>query len=283
MSTTTVETEITSSKLQPAKSILSFEGGRPVHKTPVFSDKNIERQWAKEHMAGAFRVFAKLGWSDGTAGHISLRDPVDPELFWINPFARHFGLVTVSDLILVNKAGEAEEPTKYTVNAAGFAIHSALHIARPDVNVAIHMHSPHGRAWSIFGKPIEFLTQDSCYFYNNLSIYDGFGGVAVEIQEGERIANALGPKNKNIILQNHGILTCGQSVGEAAGYFIALERACQAQLLAEAAAANGIAKCYIGESEAAFTNAIATPGFMYMQFLPEYEVILKETKGDFLD
>lgn len=79
----------------------------------------------------------------------------------------HFGMITVSDLILVNKTGEAVEPTSRTVNAAGFVIHSSLHVARPDVNVAIHMHSPHGRAWSIFGKPVELLTQgktETCKF-----------------------------------------------------------------------------------------------------------------------
>jgi hypothetical protein len=78
------------------------------------------------------------------------------------------------------------------------------------------------------------------------------------------------------------ILTCGQSVGEAAGFYIALERACQAQLLAEAAAANGVTKRYIGDKEAAYTNEMGSPGFMYMQFLPEYELALKESNGDFL-
>lgn len=72
-------------------------------------------------------------------------------------------------------------------------------------------------------------------------------------------------------------------MGEAAGFYIALERACHAQLLAEAAAANGVTKRYIGEKEAAYTNEIASPGFMYMQFLPEYELVLKETKGEFLE
>ncbi|RFU35518.1 hypothetical protein B7463_g822, partial [Scytalidium lignicola] len=283
--TTTTQTEAGAAlNLRPGtKSILSFEEGRQVHHIPTFTDKSAERQWAKEQMAGAFRVFARLGWADGTAGHISLRDPLHPDLFWINPFARHFGILNVTDLVLVNKSGEAVEPTKYTVNAAGFSIHSALHMARPDVNVAIHMHSPHGRAWSIFGRPIEILTQDACYFYNNLSIYESFGGAAMALEEGKHIAEALGPKNKCMILQNHGILTCGQSVGEAAGFYIALERACEAQLLAEAAAANGISKRYIGETEAAYTNQLATPGFMYMQFLPEYERVLKETKGEFLD
>jgi hypothetical protein len=61
-----------------------------------------------------------------------------------------------------------------------------------------------------------------------------------------------------------------------------LERACQAQLLAEAAAANGIAKKYIGEEEAAYTKGLHNGAFMDMQFLPEYEMVLKESNGDFL-
>jgi ribulose-5-phosphate 4-epimerase/fuculose-1-phosphate aldolase len=68
-------------------------------------------------------------------------------------------MITVSDLILVNEDGEAVEPTTQLINTAGFIIHSSLHKARPDVNVAIHTHSPYGRAWSIFGKPVEYLTQ----------------------------------------------------------------------------------------------------------------------------
>jgi hypothetical protein len=105
MSTITTQTEALASlnPQPPTKSVLSFEGGRPVHETPTFTDKYAERQWAKEQMAGAFRVFARLGWADGTAGHISLRgilidpdmmlkadknylDPVDPDLFWISEF-----------------------------------------------------------------------------------------------------------------------------------------------------------------------------------------------------
>lgn len=99
--TTTTQTEAVSQP--PAKSVLSFEGGRSIFQTPTFTDKHSERQWAKEQMAGAFRVFARLGWADGTAGHISLRgilidpdvvlktnkkylDPVNPDLFWISKF-----------------------------------------------------------------------------------------------------------------------------------------------------------------------------------------------------
>ena len=124
---------------------------------------------------------------------------------------------------------------------------------------------------------------DSCYFHDDLSVYASYGGAAVAKEEGLHIAEALGPKNKSVILQNHGILTCGGSVGEAAAYFIALERACQTQLLAEAAAANGVPKVYIEAAEAEKNKKMSTPGFMYMQFVPEYELALKESNGDFLE
>ena len=110
----------------------------------------------------------------------------------------------------------------------------------------------------------------------------GFGGVVFAKEEGSRLTDALGDTKKNIILQNHGLLTSGVTIGEAAAFFIALERACQAQLLAEAAAANGIAKIHVGDAEAEYNKNNSTLGVMYMQFVPEYELALKESNGDFL-
>lgn len=52
---------------------------------PKFDDLYKKRQWQLEHMAAAFRVFARKGFTEGTAGHISVRDPVQPNTFWINP------------------------------------------------------------------------------------------------------------------------------------------------------------------------------------------------------
>jgi ribulose-5-phosphate 4-epimerase/fuculose-1-phosphate aldolase len=175
-----------------------------IHVIPKFSDPYEERRWAKEHMVGAFRIFAKFGYNDGAGGHISLRDPVQPNCFWINPYAVHFKLLKVSDLILVSEDGKPLTPTKHKVNTAGFMIHAALHKARPDINAAAHCHSPYGRAWSTFGRPIELLNQDCCMFYNDLSVYEGFGGVVLAKEEGENIAKALGSTRKNVILQNHG-------------------------------------------------------------------------------
>ncbi|VUC35933.1 unnamed protein product [Clonostachys rosea] len=246
--------------------------------------KESQRQWQLEQMAGAFRIFAKLGFADGSSGHISLRDPVDPETFWINPYGTHFGMLTVSDMIHIDKEGNRIGGADGPVNVAGFMIHSAIHQQRPDINAACHMHSPFGRAWSTFGKTIDMLNQDSCMFYDDLSVYANFGGVVFAKEEGYRIADALGPKNKNLILKNHGLLTSGGTIAEAAAFFIALERACETQLLVESAVASGkVDKSYIGEKEARYTkDGTGSPAVMYLQFVPEYEMMLKQSGGEFL-
>ncbi|KAL1875490.1 hypothetical protein VTK73DRAFT_10040 [Phialemonium thermophilum] len=256
------------------------EAPKDLHVIPTFTDKYAEREWAKNHMAAAFRTFARLGWADGASGHISLRDPVDPKLFWINPYAMHFALIKPSDLILVDHEGKPQQQTTRKVNAAGFIIHSSIHKARPDLNAVCHMHSPYGRAWSTFGREIEMLNQDSCMFYNDISVYKGFGGIVFAPEEGKNIADAMGPTKRNIILQNHGLLTAGQTVDEAAAFFIALERACEAQLLADAAAANGIPKNIVGHEEAEYTKKCSgSPACMFMQFAPEYDLTVELSNG----
>lgn len=172
------------------------------------------------------------------------------------------------------------------VNTAGFIIHAAIHKRRPDIHAACHLHSPYGRAWSTFGKPIDMLNQDSCMFYDDLAVYANFGGVVFAKEEGDKLADALGPTKKNIILQNHGLLTAGGTIGEAAAFFIALERACQAQFLVESAVAFGggtLKKTLVSYEEARYTkNGTGTPEVMYMQFEPEYQYVLKKSGGDFL-
>lgn len=211
-------------------------------------------------------------------------DPVDSNTFWLNPYGVHFGLLTVSDMVQVNDQGKRVGGADKAVNAAGFMIHSAIHAARPDLHTVCHAHSPYARAWSTFGRPIDMLNQDSCMFYNDLSVYPSFGGVVFASEEGKRIALALGPTKKNMLLQNHGSLTAGSTVGEAAAFFIALERACHNQLLVEAAVGPGnLQKTFVGEEEAEYTKkGTGSSEVMYMQFAPEYQLILKESGGDFL-
>src|SRR5205085_10397234 len=164
---------------------------------------------------------------------ITARDPELVDHFWVNPFGMHFSQIKVSDLILVNHDGEVVEGSR-AVNRAAFAIHSQVHAARPDVVAAAHSHSIYGKSWSALGRLLDPITQDSCAFYDDHALFDDFTGVVLDTEEGKRIGVALG-EGKALILRNHGLLTVGESVAEAAWWFITMERTCQAQLLAEAA------------------------------------------------
>lgn len=113
------------------------------------------------------------GYGDeGAAGHISVRDPILAEHFWINPFFRSFKCLKVSDLVLVNAEGEVVEGGNlHGINVAGFVIHSAVHKARPDVVAACHAHSIAGKAFSTLGIELDITTQDACAFWNDHAVY----------------------------------------------------------------------------------------------------------------
>ena len=204
-----------------------------VPKPPVFATVAEERRHRQERLTAAFRLFARFGFDEGVAGHITARDPGNPHCFWVNPFGVHFGQIRVSDLVLVNESGEVIQGN-YPVNTSAFAIHSRVHAARPDAVAAAHAHSMYGKAWSSLGRLLDPITQDSCAFYQEHGLFDDYTGVVYETSEGDRIAQALGPR-KAVILRNHGLLTVGHTIDEAAFWFIAMDRSCHAQLLAEAA------------------------------------------------
>ena len=211
------------------------------------------------------------GSTKGVAGHITARDPGDTHLFWVNPFGRNFKHVRVSDLILVNRDGQVVEGNAM-VNTAAFAIHSQVHEARPDIVAAAHSHSLHGKAWSSLGRLLDPLTQDACAFYGDHSLFDDYTGVVLDTEEGKRIAHALGD-NKAVILRNHGLLTTGYSVDEAAWTFITMERTCQAQLLAEAAGT----PVHIPDEMARLTHdQVGSPIACYFSFQPLWDWITRE-------
>src|ERR1700716_2782368 len=167
-----------------------------------------ERLHRKQNLAAAFRLFSRFGFDEGVAGHITARDPELLDHFWVNPFAMNFKQIRVKDLILVNHNGEVVEGN-WPVNTAAFVIHGQVHAARPDVVAAAHAHSVYGKSWSALRRPLDPLTQDACAFYGDHAVFDDYTGVVLDIEEGKRLAHALGG-NKAVILSNHGLLTVGQ-------------------------------------------------------------------------
>jgi len=192
-----------------------------------------ERRYRKLRLAAAYRIFALKGYDFSLAGHITVRDPEFEDQFWVAPLGPWFGHVTVSDLCRVDAGGYILDG-KGPINQAGFAIHSEIHKARPEIHAAAHGHSINGKAWSTLGRLLDPISQDACFFYQNHALFANFSGIVTDASEGAAIARALGG-GRGAILQNHGILTVGRSVDSAVAAYIFMENACEAQLKAEAA------------------------------------------------
>lgn len=159
-------------------------------------------------------------------------------------------------------------------------IHHAVHTARPDVNCVAHSHSIYGRAFCSLGRPLDTITQDSCSFHNDLAVYTAFRGVVLAEEEGIAIAEALGQK-KAALLQNHGLLTCGQSIESTVFWFMSLEKCCHVQLMADAAAGGrGGETVKIDEKDAVYTwKTVGSEKAGWFSAKPEFDMMVHQS-GD---
>jgi ribulose-5-phosphate 4-epimerase/fuculose-1-phosphate aldolase len=198
------------------------------------ADLEDERTRRKARLAVALRLFARLDFDEGTAGHISVRDPERRDCFWINPFGQPFALLRASDLVLVDEAGEVVEGDG-KVGRAAYFIHSRIYAARAEVGSVAHAHPVHGKAWAALGRPLDPINQEACIFYGTHAVFDEFHGAVKDDREGRAIASALGPRHTALVLRNHGLLTVGTGIEDTAYRFVIMDRSCRVQLLAEAA------------------------------------------------
>ena len=201
---------------------------------PHFNSVVEERDYRKRHLVAAVRAFAMHGFDYGFAGHLTVRDPERPELYWTNPMCVHFSQVKMSNLVLADHEGRVVEG-RHAINRAGFVLHAAVHEMHPEIMAMCHAHTTYGTAWCSTGRPLEMLSQDAACFYRSHAVIGASAGaVAVERESGTSVAAQFGG-NRAILHQNHGLLTASQhSIDDAAFWFIALERCCQVQLLVEA-------------------------------------------------
>jgi ribulose-5-phosphate 4-epimerase/fuculose-1-phosphate aldolase len=184
-------------------------------------------------LAACYRLVDHYGMTDLHLNHISARVPGHEEHFLLNPFGMMYEEITASSLIKVDLDGNiiANSNPDYGINKAGYVIHSAIHGAREDVACVLHTHTNAGMAVSVLKCGLLPLTQTAMRW--GKVAYHDFEGVAVEIDERERIVNDLGDCEV-MILRNHGLLSVGASIGQAFNNIYRLERACQTQLLAQA-------------------------------------------------
>ena len=244
---------------------------------PSYDDPAEQRQYLKTKLAGAFRIFGKFGFSEGVAGHITVRDPEHTDSFWVNPFGMSFNEIKASDLIRVDHNGSVVEGD-HPVNRAAFAIHSRVHAARPDCIAAAHSHSVYGKTFSTLGIPLRPITQDACAFYEDHAVFNEYTGIVNETSEGDRIAEALGDK-KAAILMNHGLLTVGETIDAAVWWFVTMERSCQAEILAMQ---TGLPITEISHEVAMQTRGeLGFPLAGYFQFQPMWQDIQRQCGAEF--
>src|SRR4029078_1579050 len=182
-------------------------------------------------LAACYRLVDLYGMTDLHLNHISARVPGSEEHFLINPFGMMYEEITASSLIKIDLDGTiiANSNPDSGINLAGYVIHSAIHGARHDVGCVLHTHTNAGMAVSVLKCGLLPLTQTAMR-WGKIAYHD-FEGVAVEIDERERLVRDLGDCEV-MILRNHGLLSVGRTIGQAFNSIYRLERACQAPVLA---------------------------------------------------
>ena len=190
-------------------------------------------EWgARTDLAAAYRAVALYGWDDLVFTHISARVPGPEHHFLINPYGMMFEEITASSLVKVDLAGRKVSESPFDINPAGFTIHSAVHEAREDAQCVIHLHTMEGVAVSCQKAGLLPLSQQSLFPLSSLAYHD-YEGVALNPEEKARLVRDLGDRH-NLILRNHGLLTCASTVADAFLYMYILQKACEVQVRAQA-------------------------------------------------
>ena len=200
---------------------------------PTLRGKVSAEEWtARVDCAALYRLVALYGWDDMIFTHISMRLPGPDHHFLINPYGYFFDEMTASALVKVDLEGNIIDPTPHFINPAGFTIHSAIHAAREDAHCVIHVHTDQGVAVSAQKRGLLPISQTAMIIRNDLAYHD-YEGVALDLDERDRLVADLGPKNL-LMLRNHGTLAVGSSPASAFLRIFYLERACKMQVLAQA-------------------------------------------------
>lgn len=203
--------------------------------------------WSQEEwqircdLAALYRLCAHHKWTDWIFTHISARIPGPEHHFLLNRYGVMHHEMRASDLVKIDVNGNPVEETpgwdgkSQLVNAAGFVIHSAVHMAREDAHFVIHTHTQAGIAVSAQKQGLLPISQHAMKFYGHIGYHD-YEGIALDEDERVRLVADLGTHNA-MILRNHGLLVCGGSAAEAYDELYYLERACSAQVAAMAGGA----------------------------------------------
>ena len=192
---------------------------------------SAQEQLIREELTDCYHLAAKMGWTDSIFTHFTARVPGE-ESFLINAFGLNFEEVTPDNLVKVTLDGEVISPEGSFINKAGYTLHSAVHEARPEVTCVLHTHTIHGVALSMLESGLETLSQHSCRYHHRVA-YHEYKGILFDESEKENLVNSMGDKD-TLILRNHGLVTMGQTIGDAFFLMYNLEHSARTQLMAMA-------------------------------------------------
>lgn len=179
-------------------------------------------------LAGIYRVFAMLGWTELIYNHITVRLPGPDTHLLINPFGLHYTEVTASNLLRIDLDGRVVDASPYRANPAGFVVHTAIHRAVPGAHCVMHTHTTAGMAVACSQRGLENSNFYSAQL-DGLVAYHDFEGITVNADEGPRLVANLGDRPL-MILRNHGLLSIGETIAQAFTRLWTLNRACEVQL-----------------------------------------------------
>lgn len=255
---------------------MGFPHLRPDDVEPEFLDLDALRLHRRKQTAIGYRVLGHFGWGSTGDGHISARDPERVDHLWMARYGVPFTQITLDDIVLVNPDGkvvDAPGGIDTGINISGYNIHWPLHEARPDVVSACHTHTPYGTPFAALKQLLRPVSQESCSFFENHSLFDDEELEVVSTDGGKRIADALG-QNRAVILCNHGLLTTGGSVAEAVGWFLLMERVAEANFKA---GANAKPISDAGARTVALTNGVPGAGWHAFQYVARRAIPSAET------
>jgi len=204
---------------------------------PSVQDRVSAEEWeTRVNLAACYRLASHFRMTDLIYTHISARVPGPDHHFLINAFGLLWDEITASTLVKVTLDGDiVDDPTGNGINRAGYVIHSAVHRARADVECVMHTHTQAGIAVSAQDQGLLPISQHAMRFTGAIGYHD-YEGLALDLDEQARLVRDLGER-KAMILRNHGLLTCAESIAEAFDLMYYLERACQTQIGAMAGGA----------------------------------------------
>lgn len=193
--------------------------------------ENFDVQQARIDLAACFRMASNLGMEEGICNHFSAVVPGTDDYFLVNPFGLAFGEIRASDLIICDFEGNVVQGDR-APEITAYYIHARVHKNLPRARAAFHTHMPYATSLAMVeGQPLQWAGQTSLKFYGRTAV-DEFNGLALDAQEGDRIAGAIGDADV-VFMRNHGVMVVGKTIAQAWNDLYYLERACEVQVLAE--------------------------------------------------